>query len=43
MSRSRCVKLATWMRSRMELKSQDTTSGYLLKEKDKVLGGKNKT
>ena len=43
MSCSRCVRLAAWMSSHIELKSQDTTAGYLLKEKEKVLGGKNKT
>ena len=43
MSCSRCVRLVAWMSSHIELKSQDTTAGYLLKEKEKVLGGKNKT
>ena len=43
MLRSRFVKLARWMSSRIELKSQDITVGYDLMEKEKVLGGKNKT
>jgi len=44
MLRSRFVKLARWMMSsRIELKSQDITAGYVLLEKEKVLGGKNKT
>ena len=43
MLRSRFVKLERWMSSRIELKSQDITAGYVLMEKEKVLGGKNKT
>ena len=43
MLRSRCVKLERWMSSRIELKSKDITAGYVLMEKEKVLGGKNKT
>ena len=31
------------MSSRIELKSKDITAGYVLMEKEKVLGGKNKT
>ena len=43
MLRSRFVKLERWMSSRIELNSQDITAGYVLMEKEKVLGGKNKT
>ena len=43
MLRSRFVKLARWMNSRIELKSQDITAGYVLMEKEKGLKGKNKT
>ena len=43
MLRSRFVKLERWMSSRIELKSQDITAGYVLMEKEKVFGGKNKT
>ena len=43
MLRSRFVKLERWMSSRIELKSQDITAGYVLMEKENVLGGKNKT
>ena len=31
------------MSRRIELKSRDITAGYVLMEKEKVLGGKNKT